>query len=427
MDNTPFPPSQQVFQDSVQSPRKKRFPFSLALSGMAVFLAGSAFTIGLVNFYQPEANWQQSAQLIPSASGQNQFQLAANATPADRSMFSRSANLIADVAEEIAPSVVNIDVQRTGRAMRISPFQDEIFQRFFGMAPPQAQQRIPLIKGNGSGVIISAQGHVLTNNHVVNGAEQIKVTLNDGRKLNARVVGRDSFSDLAVLKLENATNLKPAKLGNSSTLRPGEWVIAVGSPLGFDHTVTLGIVSALSRQVPDINTNVEFIQTDAAINPGNSGGPLVNLNGEVVGINTAIAGSGQNIGFAIPVDVAKKISGDLITTGHITRPWIGVSMAELSPELAKSLGMNENIKGVIVAQVLPNSPSSRAGFQEGDVIQRVNGQVVTSPKQIQDMIRDKPVNSEFNVQILRNGQMSAVTLRTETLPENAFAQPDEQY
>jgi S1-C subfamily serine protease len=253
---------------------------------------------------------------------------------------------------------------------------------------------------------------------VVNGAQEIVVTLKDGRKFNAKVVGRDSFSDIAVLKMDNATALKAATLGSSSNLRPGEWVIAVGSPLGFDHTVTLGIVSAISRQVPDINANVEFIQTDAAINPGNSGGPLVNLNGEVIGINTAIAGSGQNIGFAIPVDVAKKVANDLIQNGgHVTRPWIGISMAELKPELAKSLGIAETLQGVIVAQVLPNSPSFRAGFQQGDIIQRINGAMIKNPKQIQDLVRAKPINSEFHVQILRNGQMGALTLRTEPLPD----------
>jgi S1-C subfamily serine protease len=187
----------------------------------------------------------------------------------------------------------------------------------------------------------------------------------------------------------------------------------------------VGIVSALSRQVPDINANVDFIQTDAAINPGNSGGPLVNLNGEVIGINTAIAGQGQNIGFAIPVDVAKNVSQDLLQNGgKITRPWIGISMAELNPELAKGLGIPENVQGVIVAQVMPGSPSFKAGFQQGDIIQRINGQMVKTPKQIQDMVRAKPLNAELSFQILRNGQMNALTLKTEALPDSAFTQND---
>lgn len=409
----------ETSQDLLSStPPKKRFSWTLLVSGLSLFLAGGAFTVGLVNFYHPHValNWQDAAQ-------KPAFQLAERtASPADKKLFSGSANLIADVAEDIAPSVVNIDVKKANKtAMTASPFNDDFFQRFFGLQPSpfqqQMPQRMPIIRGNGSGVVISNEGHILTNNHVVNGAEEIDVTLNDGRKFTAKVIGRDTFSDLAIIKMDGATNLKPAVLGTSGNLRPGEWVIAVGSPLGFDHTVTLGIVSALSRQVPDINSNVEFIQTDAAINPGNSGGPLVNLNGEVIGINTAIAGSGQNIGFAIPVDTAKKIVTDLISNGHVTRPWIGISMAELKPDLAKSLGIPENIKGVIVAQVMPNSPSFRAGFQQGDIIQRINGKAVNTPKEIQDLVRSKPIHSEFNIQILRNGQMNAVTLRTETLPD----------
>ncbi len=402
----------------------KRFSWPLALSGSALFLAGAAFSIGLINYYHPNAvDWQNHAQEIQLGSNPD-FQLTTRATSSDRQLFSGSSNLIADVAEDIAPSVVNIDIQKRGAMSQFMPFNSDLFQRFFGVQPmpmPQFQAGSPIIKGNGSGVIISDDGDVLTNNHVVNGADDITVTLNDGRKFKASVIGRDPFTDIAVLKMQGASHLKAAKLGNSSRLRPGEWVIAVGSPLGFDHTVTLGIISALSRQVPDINANVDFIQTDAAINPGNSGGPLVNLNGEVIGINTAIAGSGQNIGFAIPVDTAKKVAEGLIQTGHVTRPWIGISMAELQPDLAKSLGIGENIKGVVVAQVLPNSPSEQAGFQQGDIIQRINGTVVTTPKAVQDLVRSKPLNSEFHIQVLRNSQMVALVLRTQALPDNALS------
>jgi serine protease Do len=397
---------------------RKPFSLSLTLSALALFFAGAAFSIGLVNFYH-SPGLSGHATILPLASGDPHVELTErSSTPADRKFLAGASNLIADVAEDIAPSVVNIDIQKTNRNQM--PMNDEFFQRFFGlqpMSPFHMQQQSPIMRGNGSGVIISEDGDVLTNNHVVNGADEITVTTKDGKKYNAKVIGRDTFSDVAVLKMEGASHLKPAKLGTSAHLRPGEWVIAVGSPLGFDHTVTLGIVSALSRQVPDINANVEFIQTDAAINPGNSGGPLVNLDGEVIGINTAIAGSGQNIGFAIPVDIVKKVAEDLIQTGHITRPWIGISMAELNPDLAKSIGVPGNVTGVIVAQVLPDSPSSRAGFQQGDIIQRINGTQVKTPKEIQDLVRSKPVNAEFNIQILRNGQMNAITLRTEALPD----------
>ncbi len=405
--------------------KQKHLSLPVVLSGGAVFLATLALSVSI---FHGVALHNVPQALSQSAEG---FRLAdrtdAAATPKERHLFSGSSQIIADVAESIAPSVVNIDVKQKSRGITMSPLDDELFQRFFGMQPSPFRQyhRNPVIRGNGSGVIINAMGHVLTNNHVVNGAQDIQVTLNDGRKFPARVLGQDAFSDLAVLELAGASHLKPAKLGTSSRLRPGEWVIAVGSPLGFDHTVTLGIVSALSRQVPDINANVEFIQTDAAINPGNSGGPLVNLDGEVIGINTAIAGSGQNIGFAIPVDVARKVVTDLIQTGHITRPWIGISMAELKPELAKSMGIPPTIQGVIVAQVMPNSPSEKAGFQQGDIIQRINGAVVKNPKDIQTLVRDKPLNTELNVQILRNGQMNALSLKTEALPDAVMQAPDQ--
>ena len=368
------------------------------------------------------------------------FKLAANVeAPRNNNKIAllSSNDLVADVAESVAASVVNIDTQRKVKVQ--SPFGGlntdpndptaQLFNQFFGFPfggqgiqinPGYPNGRLPVLKGNGSGLIISTDGLVLTNNHVVKDADDITVTLNDHRKFAGTVVGRDPLTDLALIRIKGANNLQPAKLGDSSKLRPGSWVLAIGSPLGFDHTVTLGIISALSRQIPDINSNVEFIQTDAAINPGNSGGPLVNLNGEVVGINTAIAGSGQNIGFAIPVNTVKRISAELSEKGSITRPWIGVSMANLNPTLAKSIGVDENVKGVIVAQVYPDGPAAHAGLQQGDIIQRVNGQAVDSPKSIQDLVRDKKPGTELNMQILRNGKMEAVSIKTDILPEQVL-------
>jgi len=394
--------------------RKPSLP--MIFSGGALLTSALALTLVISGVFPAPQSPTASNQPIPTI-GDGGYRYMAN-TPG-RDMLLGSPNLIADVAEDIAPSVVNIDIQKRGQVMMQNPLGNDLFQRFFGFGGIPGTQQQAIVRGNGSGVVISADGNILTNNHVIKGADDITVTLNDGRKFPAKVVGRDPFTDLAVLKMEGATGLKPARLGQSAKLRPGEWVIAVGSPLGFDHTVTFGIVSALSRQVPDINSNVEFVQTDAAINPGNSGGPLVNLQGEVIGINTAIAGSGQNIGFAIPVDTARKVSNDLLNNhGTVTRPWIGISMAELKPELAKSLGLSDAVKGVIVAQVIPNSPSFKAGFQQGDVIQRINGALVSSPRDIQDLVRNKPINSELNFQILRNGQMNALSVRTEVLPNN---------
>lgn len=331
--------------------------------------------------------------------------------------------LIADVAETVAPSVVNIDVERTARAIQapVLPFNEDILRHFFGMDPSespfQSFSAAPrVISGNGSGMILNKEGYILTNNHVVASADRIVVTLNDGRQFPGQVVGRDIYSDIAVVKID-APNLVPVNLGDSEQLRPGEWVVAVGSPLGFDHTVTLGIVSALSRRIPDLNSNLSFIQTDAAINPGNSGGPLVNLKGEVVGINTAISGKGQNIGFAIPIDMVKPIASTLIAGGSVMRPWLGISMVELNPDLARHIGLPPQTEGVVVAQVMANSPAHRAGLVQGDVIQEIDGRRVQKAEAVQDVVRSKPLNSQFTVEVLRNGQPISVSLTSEQLPE----------
>jgi Do/DeqQ family serine protease len=339
--------------------------------------------------------------------------------PGNKNMFF-SANLIADVSEAVSPSVVSIEVENVQEItvnQQGLPFNNEFFKRFFGIEPnfeaPQNKTYEKKSRGNGSGVIVSNDGYILTNNHVVKSASNIKVILNDSRKLDAKVVGSDAFSDIAVLKI-NADNLKPAKLGNSGTLRPGEWALAIGSPLGYDHTVTLGIISALSRQIS--NANVEFIQTDAAINPGNSGGPLVNLEGEVVGINTAIAGIGTSIGFAIPINVAKEVSEELIAKGFIERPWVGIAMKELDEQIVKSLGLLPNTDGVIVVQVYPNSPATVAGLQPGDIIQRINGEKIQSSERVQEIVRNKKINSELNIQALRDGRLVALKLMTGQWP-----------
>ncbi|MEW5819868.1 MAG: trypsin-like peptidase domain-containing protein [Cyanobacteriota bacterium] len=334
-------------------------------------------------------------------------------------------DLIANVAENIAPSVVNIDVENVQEfktQFNEFPFHNKFFEHFFGAVPniPNQPNMDPKNKtfkkkslGNGSGVIVDNKGHILTNNHVIKNAETIKVTLKDGRKFDAKVIGKDGFSDIAVLKID-AKDLKPASLGTTDDLRPGEWAIAIGSPLGYDHTVTLGIISALSRHIS--NANVDFIQTDAAINPGNSGGPLVNLNGEVIGINTAIAGIGTSIGFAIPIDVAKEVSDELITKGFIERPWVGIAMRSLDNTIRKSMGMNEDINGVIVVQVNPESPAADSGLKPGDIIQRIDGNKINDADQVQSIVRSKKVGSELNLQLLREGELLAIPLKTGQWP-----------
>lgn len=342
-----------------------------------------------------------------------------------------SPNLVADVAELVAPSVVNIDIEKTTSAVAPNlsglPFSDDLLRRFFGFDAGGGSPFTPfggggmqsqVITGNGSGMILSKDGYILTNNHVVSTADKMTVTLNDGRQFPARLIGRDPFSDVAVIKID-APNLVPVTLGASDKLRPGEWVIAIGSPLGFDHTVTLGIVSALSRRIPDLNSNMSFIQTDAAINPGNSGGPLVNLKGEVIGINTAISGRGQNIGFAIPVDTVKPIADTLIAGKQIIRPWVGISMVDLNPDLAKHVGLPPETQGVVIAQVMQNSPAYKAGLMQGDVIQKIDGKLATKADVVQESIRQKPTNTKINLEILRNGHRIQVGVLSEPLPTNS--------
>lgn len=353
-------------------------------------------------------------------------------------------NLIADVAEGIAPSVVNIDVEKSvpnapaAQDLSRLPFSDQILRRFFGFEPGgdgsftpfgggggnnnNAEPAPRVISGNGSGMIINKDGYILTNNHVISTAEKMTVKLNDGRQFTARLVGRDTYADIAVIKID-APNLTPVTFGDSDKLRPGEWVIAVGSPLGFDHTVTQGIVSALSRRIPDLNSNVSFIQTDAAINPGNSGGPLTNLQGEVIGINTAISGRGQNIGFAIPINMVKEIANTLIAGKPIVRPWIGVTMMELNPELAKHIGLAPDTKGIVIGQVMENSPAYKAGLMQGDVIRKIDGKPVLKPEGIQQAIRARELNSKIMMDILRNGHPISVGVISEPLPETNDGQP----
>ncbi|WP_303673956.1 trypsin-like peptidase domain-containing protein [Vampirovibrio chlorellavorus] len=341
-----------------------------------------------------------------------------------------SPNLVADVAELVAPSVVNIDIEKNASVVAPNlsglPFSDDLLRRFFGFDAGSGSPFTPfggggtqsqVITGNGSGMILSKDGYILTNNHVVSTADKMTVTLNDGRQFPARLIGRDAVSDVAVIKID-APNLVPVSLGTSDKLRPGEWVIAIGSPLGFDHTVTLGIVSALSRRVPDLNTNMSFIQTDAAINPGNSGGPLVNLKGEVIGINTAISGRGQNIGFAIPVDTVKPIADTLIAGKQVIRPWVGISMVDLNPDLAKHVGLPPETQGVVIAQVMQNSPAYKAGLMQGDVIQKIDGKLATKADVVQESIRQKPISTKINLEILRNGHRIQVGVLSEPLPTN---------
>ncbi len=345
-----------------------------------------------------------------------------------------NSHTIVDIAEAAAPSVVNIEVVRHDDRTTLLPFTvdpsnplggGQFFlyngRKFY----PFSEQLVPMPKpapgskkpdAVGSGMVIREDGYILTNAHVVKGASEIRVNLNDKRSFPGQVVGTDSFSDLAVVKI-NAKDLPAIKLGSSANLRPGEFVVAIGDPLSFDHTVTFGIISAVGRTITDVNGNINFIQTDAAINPGNSGGPLLNLKGEVIAINTAIDKVGQNIGFSIPVDVAKTVAEDLIHNRPISRPWIGIGVKPLTEAKIKALGMKEGQMGVSVELVYETSPAQAAGIEPGDVILKIDGKSVSEGKSVQEIVRAHKVKDVLSVTYWRAGEEKTSEMTIGEFPE----------
>ncbi|MCA9815729.1 MAG: trypsin-like peptidase domain-containing protein [Candidatus Obscuribacterales bacterium] len=344
-----------------------------------------------------------------------------NLAPETKSPSSQAAvlfqgNLIADIAEKAAPAVVKLEVDRS-RDMKagsgspsIDPIISQIMPGFkdFNMFFNRYQIRkngvfpfMPNTHNSGSGFIVRNDGYIVTNAHVVKDAAKIEVRLNDKSVYQAKIVGSDSFSDLAVLKID-AKDLPTLKLGSSNKLRPGEFVIAIGSPLGYDHSVTLGIISAVERTVTDINGNINFIQTDAAINRGNSGGPLINLNGEVIGVNTAFQGNGQSIGFSIPADVARSVTDDLIANRKILRPYLGIGMEAPSEVVLKSLGLPLDSRGVFIKRIYEESPAEKAGLKSQDLIRKIEGEIVESPQDVQKIVKAHKVGEELNFLITRD-------------------------
>ena len=309
-----------------------------------------------------------------------------------------------------APAVVKVEATKTVAGWWEEFLNDPFLRRFFG-EPPLGGREVTSL---GSGFIVDYQGrkYVLTNNHVVEGAEAIRVTAQDGRVLEAKVVGTDSWLDLAVLSLKDADDLPTVPLGDSSTLEVGDWVIAIGNPLGFDYTVTLGIVSALNRSVPRPDGSGYFrrmIQTDAAINPGNSGGPLVNARGEVVGMNTIIARQTsegiavEGINFAVPINEIKYALGQLVAQGKVTRAWLGVYIQDITPGMERQFGVAPG-QGVLVADVVKGSPADKAGIQAGDVIVSVDGQPIRNSDDLQTEIMYRKVGEQVQVGIVRDGK-----------------------
>jgi Do/DeqQ family serine protease len=266
----------------------------------------------------------------------------------------------------------------------------------------------------GSGVVIDKGGLILTNNHVVKDADEITVRFSNKQEAKGKVVGTDGKTDLAVIRVVAKDDLPVALLGNSDTLRVGEWAIAIGNPFGLDHTLTVGVVSATGRSEVGIAAYENFIQTDASINPGNSGGPLLNVRGEVIGINTAIVASGQGIGFAIPINMARKVMDDLVKKGKVTRGWLGVGIQPLTPELAKSFGVSG--EGVLINQVMPKSPAEAAGLKVGDLILTIDGKPIKDPRELQRIIAEADIGKTIEMHILREKEKRTLKAQIGEMP-----------
>ena len=380
------------------------FRRSLLFVALAAFVAGIMFTGGclLINDLGP---WVKNK---PELVG-NSLVSASDTPPGV------NADAVAEIVSKACPAVVKIDTT-TVRGRQADPFlNDPFFRQFFGN--PFGFESPPLEEhGLGSGFIISPDGYILTNEHVINGASKIMVTIQGFKEpLRAQVAGSDYDLDLAVLNVNAGSRLPVLKLGDSSRVKAGNWVIAIGNPYGLDHTVTVGVISAKGRPVRVENRSYKnLFQTDASINPGNSGGPLLNLAGEVVGINTAVA-QAQGIGFAIPAKTVDEVLQELINKGKVVRPWLGVQVQPLSEELSAYLGF-KSTQGALVVGILPGSPAASAGLEQGDIIIKWDGKEVSTPDELVELIRRAKIGQRVEVVFYRKGKPSSVSIQITEKP-----------
>jgi serine protease Do len=394
------------------------------LLAMALFSGGLAYGVWLSSprgqewlQQTPLASWSQRTSegvgsLLPRPEAAN------SAAPADAV---RPSNFIAAVAQKVGPAVVRIDATRTV-ANPLDPelFNQPLFRHFFPQLPQEFQQ-----EGTGSGFIIDANGLILTNAHVVEGSERVRVHLLDGRTFEGKVKGSDPVTDIAVIQIEGE-NLPTVTLGNSDQVRPGDWAIAIGNPLGLDNTVTVGIISAVGRssgQIGAANKRVTFLQTDAAINPGNSGGPLLDAEGRVIGVNTAIFQRAQGVGFAIPINRAMEIAERLIRDGRVEHAFLGIRMITLNPDLVARLNRDPARlspltvqEGVLIEEVVPGSPAEQVGLREGDVIVEIDGRPIRDAEQVQQLVDAAGVGKTLTLRVIRDGQVRIFQVKTGVLP-----------
>ncbi|MGL5063963.1 MAG: HhoA/HhoB/HtrA family serine endopeptidase [Microcoleus sp.] len=404
-----------------------------ALTSALTIILGIAIALGTVTVNPapasaasknpPELGWQPKTA-VRELQNTGVQQLALRSPELVQGQSSNS--FVTAAVDRVGPAVVRIDTERTV-SRNLDPFlEDPFFGRFFGDDLRTQIPRQERLRGQGSGFVIDKSGIILTNAHVVDKADRVTVTLNDGRIFPGEVQGTDEVTDLAVVKINTKqTELPVAVLGDSDAVKVGDWAIAVGNPLGFDNTVTLGIVSTLKRSsaavgIPD--KRLDFIQTDAAINPGNSGGPLLNGTGEVIGINTAIRADAMGIGFAIPINKAKAIYAQLARGEKVSHPFLGIQMVALTPEIAKENNADPNaplivpeVAGVLVMRVLPNTPAEKAGIRKGDVIVQIDSQAVTTAEQLQNLVENSQIGQTLKLKLLRGSQSKVVGVQTAQL------------
>jgi Do/DeqQ family serine protease len=401
---------------NTQNTNLKPYPWVRAVMNLSLVVLGSGMTLA--------GGYIASSQ---HKLGVNVSNLAVDSVKAEPLNPPANSNYVTSVVNKVGTAVVRIEASRTVNSSLPDEFNDPRLRRFFGSEGGIPQQR-RLERGTGSGFIISADGRILTNAHVVDGADKVQVILKDGRKFQGKVLGKDELTDVAVVQIQ-ANNLPIVALGNSDQLQPGEWAIAIGNPLGLDNTVTTGIISATGRSSNLIGAGdkrVSYIQTDAAINPGNSGGPLLNARGEVIGMNTAIIQGAQGLGFAIPINTAQRISSQLIATGKVQHPYLGIQMQALTPELKENINSDPNSgldvdtdKGVLVRRVVPNSPAAQAGIRAGDIIEKLNGQAVTDADSVQKAVESSTIGTDLRMELRRNGQNVAIAVRPGAFPIQA--------
>ncbi len=386
-------------------------------------LLGVVLTFGTIRVLSSSAAPNATESSLISAKTETVKEIAQ--APKPKAANLPGGSFVSAAVERTGDAVVRIDTEKTV-TQRLDPFlEDPFFREFFG---DRFRQQVPqerTVRGQGSGFIFDENGTILTNAHVVSQADKVTVTLKDGRRFEGVVKGTDSITDLAVVKIQPQGDMPVAPLGNSDVVKVGDWAIAVGNPVGLDNTVTLGIISTLNRsssEVGILDKRIDFLQTDAAINPGNSGGPLLNENGEVIGINTAIRPDAMGIGFAIPINKAKSLSEVLAAGKEVPHPYVGIQMVTLTPEAAKENNQDPNsriivpeVEGVLVVRVIPNSPAAQGGIRAGDVILEVNRQRITEAGQLQTIVENSGLNKELPFKIQRGEKVINLKIATAQL------------